>query len=311
MINHYELAKKKVLVTGASGFIGYHLCRKLEGLGCKIHGISRVKRLNQMDVIQWWQSDLSEPTEVLEIIKSIKPDIVYHLSSYVTGSRDSKAVLPAFNSNLVSSVNLLSALEKVGCDRVLLIGSMEEPYLDQVEPSSISPYAVSKWSSSIYGRMFHALYDLPVVILHVFMVYGPGQMDLKKLIPYVTISLLKNEVPKLTSGRRQVDWIYIDDVIEGLICCAHTGKIAGCTVEIGSGTLMMVRGVVEELVSLINPGIEPDFGALEDRHFESGRIADAARTYKLLGWKSKVKIEEGLRQTVYWYRDQLITGGLQ
>jgi nucleoside-diphosphate-sugar epimerase len=311
MINHHELTKKKMLVTGASGFIGYHLCRKLGGLGCKIHGISRAKRLTQMDVIQWWQSDLSEPAEVLEIIKAIKPDIVYHLSSCVTGSRDSEAVLPTFNSNLVSTVNLLSALEKVGCDRVLLTGSMEEPYFDQVEPSSISPYAASKWSSSIYGRMFHALYDLPVVILHVFMVYGPRQMDLKKLIPYVTLSLLKNEVPKVTSGRRQVDWIYIDDVIEGLICSAHTGKIVGCTVEIGSGTLTMVRSVVEELVSIINPDIKPDFGALGDRHFEGVRIADASRTYKLLGWKSKVKIDEGLRQTMQWYREQLITGGLQ
>ena len=127
--------------------------------------------------------------EVLEIMKSIKPDVVYHLSSYVSGARESEVVLPMFHSNLTSTVNLLAALEKVGCERILLAGSMEEPARDQVGFSSVSPYAASKWASSIYGRLFHALYDMPIVMLQIFMVYGPGRMDLRRLVPYVALSL--------------------------------------------------------------------------------------------------------------------------
>ena len=255
MITPRVFLKKRVLVTGASGFIGSHLCKKLGVFGCDIHGISRSKRQNDLDMITWWRSDLLGAPGVLKIVKSIEPEIVYHLSSCVTGSRNSEVILPTFQSNMVSTVNLLTALEKIGCQRVILAGSMEEPHSGHTKLLSISPYAASKWTSSVYGRMFHALYGLPVVILHLFMVYGPGQMDFKKLIPYVTISLLKNEVPRLASGRRQIDWIYIDDVVDGLIRSAQAEDILGCTLDIGSGSLSTVRDVVEGLVDLINPKI--------------------------------------------------------
>lgn len=304
----HDIRKKRVLVTGASGFIGSHLCRRLRGLGCDVHGVSRTQRSSDTRVSQWWQSDLSNAGEVFEIVKSIRPDVVFHLSSFVTGSRGLDVVLPTFQANLASTVNLLTALSAVGCERLLLVGSMEEPRLDKQLPSSISPYAASKWSCTIYGSLFHSLYRLPVVILHLFMVYGPGQMDFKKLIPYVTLSLLRNEVPKLTSGSRKVDWIYIDDAVDAIIACAQAEKIEGETIEAGSGNLIAIREVVNKIVSTINSETKPNFGALEDRAFENVRVADVERSFALFGWKARVPIEEGLRRTVTWYREKLSNG---
>jgi UDP-glucose 4-epimerase len=188
---------------------------------------------------------------------------------------------------------------------------MEEPHPDKLLPSSISPYAASKWSSSIYGRLFYSLYQLPVAICHLFMVYGPGQMDLKKLIPYVTLSLLKDEAPKLTSGSRKVDWIYVDDVVDALMACAQAEGLDGKTVEIGSGELITVREIAENLSSIINSEKVPQYGALEDRAFENVRVADVERSFGLLGWKPRVPIKEGLGRTVGWYREQMMHGAFE
>jgi UDP-glucose 4-epimerase len=304
----HDISKKRVLVTGASGFIGFHLCKRLRDLGCEVHGVSRAHRSRDERVSEWWQCDLSQPSEVVEIVKSIRADIVFHLSSLVTGSRSLEMVLPTFQANLAGTVNLLTALSGVRCGRVLLIGSMEEPHWDKPLPSSISPYAASKWSCGIYGRLFHSLYDLPVVMLHLFMVYGPGQLDVTKVIPYVTLSLLRNEIPMLTSGSRKVDWIYIDDVVDALIACAQVEGLEGETVEAGSGELITVREVVEKIAFIINSQAEPRFGVLEDRAFENVRVADVERTFGLIGWKAGMPINEGLRRTIGWYKEQMVGG---
>jgi len=111
---------KKVLVTGACGFIGSHLCRRLLALGGDVYGLDIVERHSNLDNIHWRQSDMAEASATFDTIRSIKPDIIFHLGSYVTGSRDSEFVFPTFRSNLVSTVNLLMAVKETGCQRVVL-----------------------------------------------------------------------------------------------------------------------------------------------------------------------------------------------
>jgi len=96
--------------------------------------------------------------------------------------------------------------------------------------------------------MFFALYQLPVVILRVFMVYGPGQGDLQKLVPYVITSLLKGETPRFTSGTREVDWIYVEDVVAAFLEAARAPGVEGATLDVGTGKLVTVRQVVERFV---------------------------------------------------------------
>ena len=148
---------------------------------------------------------------------------------------------------------------------------------------------------------FHALYQLPIVILRPFMVYGPAQRDERKLIPYVILSLLRGEAPKLTSAQRAVDWVYVDDVIEAFLAAALAPNVEGCTFDIGSGELATVRSVVERIVQIIDPSIEPCFGALPDRPLERVRAAQIARTQSVLGWKQAIPLFEGLRRTADWY----------
>ena len=153
--------------------------------------------------------------------------------------------------------------------------------------------------------MFSALYQTQVVIAKIFMVYGPGQSDHTKLIPYVTTSLLRGEAPRLSSGVRLVDWIYVDDVVDGLVRCAQTPDIDGRTVELGSGEMHSIREIVEQLADLVPCPVDPLFGALPDRPLERSKTADTAGSYGLIGWQPSTSIGAGLTRTIEWYKKTL------
>jgi UDP-glucose 4-epimerase len=300
-----RLSGQKVLVTGASGFLGSHLCRRLREYGAEVHAVSRSFRSTQAGSPHWWQADMAEPVTVGRLLRVIRPEVIFHLSGLSTASPHLELVWPTLNSLLISTVNLLTAVAETGCDRLVLLASLTEPQPAPAEEAIPgSPYAAAKWASSAYGRMFHRLYGTPAVIVRPFMTYGPGQ-DTGKLIPYVILSLLKEEAPKLSSGRWRADWIYVDDVIDGLLAAARSPDLEGCTVDLGSGVLMSVHTVVQYLVALTGSQISPLFGALPDRPSEPVRTADTAYASAKLGWKATIPLQEGLKRTVDWYALQL------
>jgi UDP-glucose 4-epimerase len=293
-------------VTGASGFIGSHLCARLCQEGNEVHAVSRTASSTDTGALHWWQGDCSDLATVRRIVRAVRPQIVFHLASYVSGSRALEAVLPTFHHNLMSTVNLLTEATEVGCQRIVLVNSLEEPegQGNKIVPSS--PYAAAKWASSTYGRMFHELYQTPVIIARIAMAYGPDQKDIRKLVPYVTLALLRGETPKLTSGHRLADWVYIDDVVVGLLAASSVRDIEGCTIDLGCGILTPVRTVAMHLVSLLGSAVTPDFGALPERLLEQARKADMQQTYEKLSWKPTITLEDGLARTVEWYRKQFI-----
>jgi UDP-glucose 4-epimerase len=310
----------RALVTGASGFIGTALCRRLIELGVRVHAVSRNPpagagarhwRCSVVDdisdgilasKIQWWDADMVELEAVRSLVRAIRPNATFHLASLATGSRSLEMVLPILQNNFMTAFNLLIGIAENGAGRIVLAGSFEEP--DEVDPVPCSPYAAAKWSASGYARMFFALYQTPVVIAKIFMVYGHGQSDHTKLIPYVTTSLLRGEAPRLSSGVRLVDWIYVDDVVDGLVRCAQTPGIDGRTVELGSGELHSIREIVEQLADLVACPVDPLFGALPDRPFERSKKADTAGSYKLIGWQPSTSLQAGLTRTIEWYKNQ-------
>jgi UDP-glucose 4-epimerase len=294
-----SLAGEHALVTGASGFIGSRLAARLLEADAKVHAVSRSERTSAD--VRWWAADVCETEAARTLVRSVKPDFIFHLASHVTGSRGLDAVLPTLHANFLSTVNILLAAAEIGCKRVVLAGSLEEPDGEDREPVPVSPYAAAKFAANTYGRMFHSLHGLPVVTLRIFMVYGPAQPDETRLVPYVITSLLRGESPQLSAGTRPVDWVYLDDVVDALFASATTSGVLGKTLDVGSGMLTPVRAVVEEIVRLMRPSADPRFGAVPDRPNERIRVADVERTRALLGWAPRTPLSRGLAATVDWY----------
>jgi len=295
-----NLSTAKILITGGSGFLGSHLSRRLTEEGAEVHAVSRKPRDPESGSMRWWQGDMAEITSVREIFNAVRPDVVFHLSGLATASPDRHLILPTLHSLLVSTVNVLTVGAETAC-RTVLAASLTEPQQSQPDIVPGSPYAAAKWASGAYARMFHKLYDMPVVMVRPFMTYGPGQ-DERKLIPHVIHSLLSDEPPRLSSGSQQIDWVYIDDVTEGFVAAAQAPNVEGETIDLGSGVLVTIRSVVEYLVKVINPEIAPAFGALPDRPLEHARKADVLGAQKKLGWKAATPLKTGLRYTTEWYR---------
>ncbi len=246
--------------------------------------------------------DLANAADVDMLFSDARPDYVMHLASCVTGRREIEWIRETMSGNLQTAVNVLVAAQETGVEKTVLAGSLEEPDASEAAPIAASPYGVSKWCASAYARTMHALYGTRSATARIFMVYGPGQQDLKKLVPYVCLSAAQSEAPELMSGGREVDWVYVDDVVEGLIQLALAGPYDGSYVDIGSGELVTTGEIAERICRLAGTGVAPKLGALPDRAMEQVRKADVAATQNLLDWRPTTGIDDGLRQTFQWYR---------
>lgn len=271
-----------------------------------MHAVGRSEPSHLAGVAQIWTGDVARPGDLQELMRTVRPEVIFHLASTVTGSRDLDQVWPTYQSNLASTVNVLVEATKAGCQRIVLTSSMEVPRSDQLGAPPPSPYAAAKGASVLYARMFHALYECPVVILRVFMVYGPGQADRTKLIPYVAGCFLDGTPPQLSSGRRLVDWVYVDDVVGAYLEAARAPEAVGAILDVGSGTRVTIREVVERLAHLIGTDVAPLFGALPDRPLETAPVADVEEARRLLGWRATTDLDEGLHRTVEWLRAERV-----
>jgi len=247
--------------------------------------------------LHWWRANVEELRELEEVWDAVNPDVVFHLSGAVNGVPQLDLLLPTYHSLLTTTVNLLNVATRRGCRRLILIGSLEEHDPGSTTMAPASPYAAAKTAAHQYACMCHQLFGTPIVILRTFMCYGPGQPEWK-LIPSTIRALGQGMAPALSSGRRELDWIYIDDVVDAFAAAAVAVGIEGRTLDIGSGRLTSIREIVERLVRLIDPSVVPRFGELPDRPARPVRAANTSETLRYLGWQAHITLEDGLLQTV-------------
>lgn len=298
---------RRVLVTGATGFIGWHLCKALVALKAEVYGISRTASTENLPIgCQPKEVDLRDHKAVNAILRKLQPELIYHLAGLVTARQDIDLVLPMLQHNLIATVHLLLAAREAGCDRFVCAGSSEDLSngREKTDKVPLSPYAAAKTAANLYAKMFQRLYGLPLVVVRPYMIYGPRQGK-TKLIPYVILSLLRGEAPQLSSGQRVCDFIYILDIVRGLLMAGIEPQVLGETVDFGTGSGSQIQDVVNLLIELTGSDLRPVFCAIPDWGGESPQVADCNKAKCLLGWEPLWPLRDGLAETIAWYRSEM------
>ena len=216
----------RVLVTGASGFIGSHLVRRLTDSGADVHVVSRRPQLGY-EGPAWHVADLTDARRVSRVGRRVLRQMWCSIwLAPLQGPGMSTWWCPLMMANQAAAVNLLTAVAKsaVPATRVVLAGIRWRSRMKATTRRPHSPYTAAKWSATAYARMFFALWNVRVSVLQIAMVYGPAQPDLTKLVPYVTLAChARGPHRSLSSGTRLVDWVYVDDVVDALVRTAEDG----------------------------------------------------------------------------------------
>jgi UDP-glucose 4-epimerase len=292
----------KVLITGASGFLGGHLVERLAAAGARLHLVSRSPAPSGLPGC-WYQQDLSDARGTEDLLRRIEPELIFHLTSESRGGTELDNVLPTFRNDLACAVNCLIAATRVRCRRTIIIGSLEEPdgrsHIESAARASLTPYAVAKNATRVYADLFRAAYGLPLVMVTLFMTYGPRQKPFK-VIPYTILTLLAGEQPRLSSGKRLVDWIYVDDVIDCFVAAGTAPDLEGKTFEVGSSELVSIASAANLIGSLIPGSKAILFGAEQDRGHD--RVSNIGPAAQYLGWQPRTPLRQGLEATIDWYR---------
>lgn len=299
---------RRILVTGGRGFIGVHTVRHLVRAGYEVHATSRSTPPTEATGTRWWQVDLSDPADTRHVVDEVQPDVVIHLASRAEGARDLDLVVPMLHDNVLSAVNIMAAAARIPGCRVVVAGSVEEHHGLDPGAGAPSPYAASKVAATTYATLFRDLGDLPVVVLRLAMVYGPEDPHDNRLMPYVIDSLLRGVEPALSSGRRRVDWVYVDDVVNALLAAAVEPSAVGHVVDIGTGQPVTIRDAVGLIRDVIGTPTRPAFGRRPDRPGDFDLIARTGPAERQLNWRAQIELRDGIERTVAWHIRQL-TGG--
>jgi UDP-glucose 4-epimerase len=274
-------------------------------LGGDVFALSRSGRVDGLSQgLKTHAVDLQDQVSVESAIRSIRPQIVFHLAGLVNTQQDLNLVIPTFGNNLAGSIYLFLALAQLGCERVVVAGSSEEPDVSRFGSSPNSPYAAAKDALTSYARMFHKVFSLPVVVARPYMSYGPYQIT-SKIIPYTITSLLNGVPPQISSGRRICDLIYIQDLTMALLLTGLKPGLTGEVIDLGTGIGTTIYDAVQLIMEIIESPHHAKFGAIPDRLYEYPQIADIAKTKDLIGFEPNWSLREGLTSTIAWYRSQI------
>lgn len=290
---------RRVLVTGAGGFLGSHLTEALTALEAKVTAVRHHPSTRVGPASAVVSVDLTDLDATRGVIAASRPEVVFHLAAVVTGAQDASLLVPTLWSNVVATVNVLEALRDTGSVRFVWAGSADEPAPGK---PAASPYAASKAAARIYARLCERLCDLPVVGVCPFTVYGPGQ-SVNKLVPHVITSFLCERPPRLADGDHVRDFVFVRDVVRAFLAAGTREDVVGRDVDLGTGTGVSVRDIVHRIRSLTGASVEPEFGKKPARVGEPERVADVELARHLLGWSPQWSLERGLTETVAWYRD--------
>ena len=319
----------RVMVTGAAGFIGSHLVDRLLAEGEDVLGVDDLSsgtlanlsdaRSSRVGKFTFQRADVTS-NSVADLIKRTKPEVIFHLAAQVDVRKSVKDPIHDAMINIVGTLNLLQSAAESGTGKFVftssggcIYGEPDESRLpvteDQVflpEAMPESPYGVSKKVALDYLRYFKAVQGVDYTALALSNVYGPRQEPAAEVglegqvVAIFSRRLLAGRPCTIYGdGNQTRDFVYVDDVVSAFVAARDKGS--GELLNIGSGTELSVNELYSRLATLTAARLEPTHAAARPGELQR-IVVDANKASQVLGWTPSVSLDEGLKQTVAWFK---------
>jgi NAD dependent epimerase/dehydratase len=316
------LKNKKVLVTGADGFIGSHLVERLLEEGCQIKAFCYYNSLNSwgwldafpkelLSQIEVFTGDVRDPNGVRTAMKDA--EVVFHLAALIAIPFSYHSPDSYIDTNVKGTLNIVQAAKDLGIERVL-VTSTSEVYgtaqyipIDEKHPRQPqSPYSASKIGADCIAESFYRSFNIPLTIVRPFNTFGPRQ-SARAVIPTIITQLLngKKEI-KLGDLKPTRDLLFVKDTVEGFVEIAKSDSLIGEDCNIATQSEISVKDLAQELISQINPDarIVTEEERLRPEKSEVFRLYGAnEKIQKHTGWKQQYSLQQGLAATIEWFKN--------
>ena len=300
--------KTKILIVGGTGFIGYHLAKKLIEKNFNISSISTKfpKKNRRLNGVKYLIIDISKIEILKKTIGKNKFDYVINLGGYVDHSNRKKT----FYSHYNGCKNLSDLFLNKGIKKFIQIGSSVEygriksPQQEKsfIKAKSVkSTYGLSKLKASNYLMYLYKKFKFPAVILRLYLIYGPNQ-EINRFLPIIITNCIKNKTFPCSEGRQFRDFLYIDDLVNAIEKFLNSKKnLNGKIFNIGSGKPINIKYIIKTIQKIINGG-EPLYGKIKLRKDEIIHLYPSIKKIKkYTKWKPKISFEQGLKKTILSY----------
>lgn len=314
---------KKILVTGADGFIGSHLVEELVRRGHKVRAFTYYNSFNSwgwldtfpqdiLKEIDIFSGDIRDPNGVRQAMDGI--DEAYHLAALIAIPFSYHSPDSYVDTNIKGTLNMLQAARSLGTER-LLVTSTSEVYgtaqyipIDEKHPyQGQSPYSATKIGADRLAESFYRSFDTPVTIVRPFNTFGPRQ-SARAIIPTLITQLLNgHESIKLGDLSPTRDFLYVKDTVNGFIKIAESAKTIGEEINIATQQEISIGDLANKLIAMINPNAKVQFDAVRKRPEKSevNQLCGSNQKLKTLtGWEQMYSFEQGLEQTIQWFGDK-------
>lgn len=300
------LRGKRVLVTGARGFIGRNLVDALVARGADVAALDMVPQdMKETGGLTVYTGDIADSTFVKECVDGCRPEIVFHLAAFKERSSEVEDFYRAVGVNVMGSLNLLSALVKQGgVSSVVVLGTAEEygknasPFAESMRETPVTAYSWSKLCVTNLCSMCHSLYGLPVVVLRPTLAYGPGQ-EAGMFLPSLIRSLKEGREFAMTAGEQTRDFVYVTDLVDAMIRASGAEGAAGEVINIGSGSAVKLLELVTMVERLMDRQGLVRVGGRDYRPDEiMDYRVDTSKAKRLIGWQATTGLDEGVRRTI-------------
>lgn len=304
---------KRAVVTGATGFIGANLARRLLRDGHEVYllvqrGYSPWRIEGIRDSVRLHEVNFGDSKSLESLLASIRPEWIFHLAVY--GAYPSQADWrQMIATNVLGTANLLDACVASGFESFVNTGTSSEYGLKDHAPSeeeSLNPnshYAVTKAAATMHCRHVARSRQVNVPTLRLYSAYGPYE-EPSRLMPKIVMRGLMGDLPLLANPEVAHDYVYVDDVCEAYLLAAATAESheSGAVYNIGTGTQTSLRDVVATSRRLLQITAEPQFGTMANRHWDTSTwVADNRKAMAQLAWSPRHTFEDGFTALVNWF----------